>query len=234
MERDDRTAALEEELDDSGKNGKKRRKNTSLELELHTEGSVFVRQKSLAPARRRALKDLCRLCESFAAIAPHVITMNSLLLGASKFAVSSLRSNRAAPATRLVAARCFSSDGVSSTGDDEVKTGIIKYFSYKTQFGFILPDGVDRKSHDDSDLIFIHRNDIKAQQNADGEKFYPGLKRNQRVAFKVSPPDKEGAKCAKAYDLTMEDGELVKENIEKQRAKMERAGMAPDEPAEEK
>jgi len=26
----------------------------------------------------------------------------------------------------------------------------------------------------------------------------------------------------------------VKENIEKQRAKMERAGMAPDEPAEEK
>eukprot|EP00985_Skeletonema_marinoi_P003164 scaffold1316_cov135-Skeletonema_marinoi.AAC.4 len=186
--------------------------------------------------------------------------MNSLLLGASKFAVSSLRSNRAAPATRLVAARCFSSDDVSSTGDDEVKTGIIKYFSYKTQFGFILPDGVDRKSHDDSDLIFIHRNDIKAQQNADGEKFYPGLKRNQRVAFKVSPPDKEGAKCAKAYDLTMADGELVpafqkvstctdqqdmetqivsafdqvKENIEKQRAKMERAGMAPDEPAEEK
>ena len=135
--------------------------------------------------------------------------MNSLLLGASKFAVSSLRSNRAAPATRLVAARCFSSDDVSSTGDDEVKTGIIKYFSYKTQFGFILPDGVDRKSHDDSDLIFIHRNDIKAQQNADGEKFYPGLKRNQRVAFKVSPPEKEGAKCAKAYDLTMADGELV-------------------------
>mmetsp|Transcript_9439 Transcript_9439/g.13937 ORF Transcript_9439/g.13937 Transcript_9439/m.13937 type:complete len:208 (+) Transcript_9439:33-656(+) len=207
--------------------------------------------------------------------------MNSLLLGTSKFAVSSLRSNRAAPATRLVAARCFSSGDDVSSGDDQVKTGIIKYFSYKTQFGFILPDGVDRKSHDDSDLIFIHRNDIKAQQNADGEKFYPGLKRNQRVAFKVSPPDKEGAKCAKAYDLTMADGELVpafqkgyferyiktqkaqfgdrvfqimstctdqqdmetqivsafdqvKENIEKQRAKMERAGMAPDEPAEEK
>ncbi len=128
--------------------------------------------------------------------------MNSFLLGASKFAVSSLISNRAAPATRLVAVRCFSS------GDDEIKTGTIKYFSYKTQFGFILPDGVDKKTHDDKDLIFIHRNDIKAQQNANGEKFYPGLKRNQRVAFKVAPPQ-EGTECAKAYDLTMADGELV-------------------------
>eukprot|EP00986_Skeletonema_menzelii_P006438 scaffold2430_cov146-Skeletonema_menzelii.AAC.10 len=196
--------------------------------------------------------------------------MNNFLIGASKFAVSSLRSNRAAPAARLVAARCFSSDG-----DDEVKTGIIKYFSYKTQFGFILPDGVDKKTHDDNDLIFIHRNDIRAHENADGEKFYPGLKRNQRVAFKVSPPD-GNAKCAKAFDLTMANGDLVppfqkgylerytktqkakfgdkvfaimstctdqqemetqivsafdevKENIEKQRAKMERAGMSADE-----
>ncbi|KAL7500674.1 hypothetical protein ACHAWT_008529 [Skeletonema menzelii] len=196
--------------------------------------------------------------------------MNNFLIGASKFAVSSLRSNHAAPAARLVAARCFSSDG-----DDEVKTGIIKYFSYKTQFGFILPDGVDKKTHDDNDLIFIHRNDIRAHENADGEKFYPGLKRNQRVAFKVSPPD-GNAKCAKAFDLTMANGDLVppfqkgylerytktqkakfgdkvfaimstctdqqemetqivsafdevKENIEKQRAKMERAGMSADE-----
>lgn len=130
--------------------------------------------------------------------------MNNFLIGSSKFAVSSLRSNLAAPATRLVAARCFSS------GDDdiEVKTGIIKYFSYKTQFGFILPDGVDKKTHNDSDLFFIHRNDIRVKENANGEKFYPGLKRNQRVAFKVSPPDEEG-KCAKAYDLTLADGELV-------------------------
>ena len=129
--------------------------------------------------------------------------MNNFLLGASKkFAVSSL-SNRAAPAARLVAARYFSSDG-----DDEVKTGIIKYFSYKTQFGFILPDGVDKNTHDDSDLVFIHRNDIRVHENANGEKFYPGLKRNQRVAFKVSPPD-GNAKCAKAFDLTMANGELV-------------------------
>jgi len=195
--------------------------------------------------------------------------MNSFLLGASKFAVSSLISNRAAPATRLVAVRCFSSC------DDEIKTGTIKYFSYKTQFGFILPDGVNKNTHDDKDLIFIHRNDIKAQQNANGERFYPGLKRNQRVAFKVAPPQ-EGTVCAKAYDLTMADGELVppfqkgylerytktqkaqfgdkvfeimstctdqqdmetqivaafdkvKDNIEKQRAKMERAGMAAGE-----
>lgn len=129
--------------------------------------------------------------------------MNNFLLGASKkFAVLSL-SNRASPAARLVAARCF-----SSAGDDEVKTGIIKYFSYKTQFGFILPDGVDKNTHDDSDLVFIHRNDIRVHENANGEKFYPGLKRNQRVAFKVSPPD-GNAKCAKAFDLTMANGELV-------------------------
>jgi len=195
--------------------------------------------------------------------------MKGFLLGASKFAASSLRSNRAFPAARVVAVRCFSS------GDDEVKTGTIKYFSYKTQYGFILPDGVDKNTHDDKDLIFIHRNDIKAQQNANGEKFYPGLRRNQRVAFKVAPPA-EGAECPKAYDLTMEDGEFVpafqkgyldryaksqkaqfgdkvfeimstctdqqdmetqivaafdkvKESIEKQRAKIERAGMPSDQ-----
>ena len=131
--------------------------------------------------------------------------MNNFLLGASKFAVSSFRSNRAAPAaSRLVAARCLSSDG----DDDEVKTGVIKYFSYRTQFGFILPDGVDKHTHDDSDLVFIHRNDIKAHENANGEKFYPGLRRNLRVAYKVSPPD-ENAKCAKAFDLTLANGELV-------------------------
>ena len=130
--------------------------------------------------------------------------MNNLLIGTSKFAVSSLRRNLAAPATRLVAARCFS----SGDDDNEVKTGSVKYFSYKTQFGFILPDGVDKKTHNDSDLFFIHRNDIKMEANANGEKFYPGLKRNLRVAFKVAPPDEEG-KCAKAYDLTLEDGKLI-------------------------
>mmetsp|Transcript_7615 Transcript_7615/g.11900 ORF Transcript_7615/g.11900 Transcript_7615/m.11900 type:complete len:198 (-) Transcript_7615:220-813(-) len=197
--------------------------------------------------------------------------MNNFLIGSSKFAVSSLRSNLAAPATRLVAARCFS----SGDDDNEVKTGIIKYFSYKTQFGFIIPDGVDKKTHSDSDLFFIHRNDIKTEENANGEKFYPGLKRNLRVAFKVSPADDNG-KSAKAYELTMADGTLVppfqtgylerysksqkaqfgdkvftimstcadqqemetkivsafdqvKENIEKQRAKMERAGVSADE-----
>jgi len=130
--------------------------------------------------------------------------MNNFFIGSSKFAVSSLRSNLAAPATRLVAARCFS----SGDDDNEVKTGIIKYFSYKTQFGFIIPDGVDKKTHSDSDLFFIHRNDIKTEENANGEKFYPGLKRNLRVAFKVSPADDNG-KSAKAYDLTMSDGTLV-------------------------
>jgi cold shock CspA family protein len=129
--------------------------------------------------------------------------MNSFLLGASKFAVSSLHSNRAAPANRLVALRCF-----SSGDDEEVKTGVIQYFSYKTQFGFILPDGIDKGTHKDKDLIFIHRNDIKVHENAGKEKYYPGLKRNLRVAFKVSPPD-EGKESSKAYDLTLEDGNLV-------------------------
>ncbi|KAL7450806.1 hypothetical protein ACHAWC_002659, partial [Mediolabrus comicus] len=110
------------------------------------------------------------------------------------------------------------------------------------------------------------------REGADGEKFYPGLRKNERVAFKVGPPEKEGAKCGKAYDLTLENGDLVpafqpgylerftktqkaqfgdqvfaimstctdqqdmetqivaafdkvKENIERQRAKMERAGV---------
>ena len=128
--------------------------------------------------------------------------MSNIIKGTSRFAASNLRSNRIDSATRFKV-RCFSS------GDEgEVKIGTIKYFSYKTNFGFILPDGVDKHTHDDKDLVFIHRNDIKVQSNLEGEKFYPGLKRNQRVAFKVSPPD-ENTKCSKAYDLTMENGQLV-------------------------
>ncbi len=130
--------------------------------------------------------------------------ISSFLAGvASKCALSPFYSSRAAQATRLVTFRCFSS------AEDEIKTGSIKYFSYKNQFGFILPDGVDKHKHDDSDLVFIHRNDIKPRESADGEKFYPGLRTSQRVAFKVAPPEKEGAKCGKAYDLTLENGELV-------------------------
>lgn len=79
---------------------------------------------------------------------------------------------------------------------------------------------MDKSNHDSKDLCFIHRNDIRridfgndgnaGNGNGNGnagkqDEYFPGLTKNQRVQFKVAPPDK-GKDSARAYDLTLEGG----------------------------
>lgn len=120
----------------------------------------------------------------------------------SGFLLRASKSTTSSSIARLVTMRCFSSSG------DEIKTGTIKYYNYKDRYGFIIPDGVDKDSHDSKDLIFIHQNDIKKQECANEQNVYPVLRKDQRVAFKVSSPT-EGVKRAKAFELTLENGDLI-------------------------
>lgn len=117
--------------------------------------------------------------------------MNRLVTAASKFAVAAHRHNQHAPASaaRFVVARHFSDDS-------GLTLGTVKQFASKGGYGFIIPDGVDPKSHTNDDLIFIHRNDIKALESDDGEKFMGNLKPGMRVQFKISAAP-EGKKHGK-------------------------------------
>ena len=115
--------------------------------------------------------------------------MNRLLQTASKSAASSLRINQAttsSSAVRFLTVRQFS-DSTAAAGDGEITVGTVKYFSFKNQYGFIIPDGVDKRDHSSSDLAFIHRNDIMKADSE--EKFFPGLSKGQRVQFKVGKAD---------------------------------------------
>eukprot|EP00585_Thalassiosira_rotula_P013091 CAMPEP_0196130892 /NCGR_PEP_ID=MMETSP0910-20130528/1104_1 /TAXON_ID=49265 /ORGANISM="Thalassiosira rotula, Strain GSO102" /LENGTH=262 /DNA_ID=CAMNT_0041390275 /DNA_START=18 /DNA_END=806 /DNA_ORIENTATION=+ len=109
-------------------------------------------------------------------------------------------------------------DNDNDDSTSEIKVGTVKYFSFKNSYGFILPDGVDKQNHDSKDLCFIHRNDIRridfGKDGAAGDggnggvDYLPGLTKNQRVQFKVAPPDK-GKDSARAYDLTLEGGNPI-------------------------
>lgn len=146
--------------------------------------------------------------------------MNRLLLTASRSVAPSLRINHGAlsssTAQSFLSARQFSdsaaaADAGTTTNDsaEKIQVGTVKTFSYTNQYGFIIPDGVDPNDHDkNKDLIFVHRKAIKTMEFEDGEKFFPGLKRGQRVQYKVGPPD-EGKLMAKAHDLTQEGGKLI-------------------------
>lgn len=132
-----------------------------------------------------------------------------LLVSASKSVASSLRNN-AASSVRIShpsssSSRFFSSEEASPS--DVLTVGTVKAFYFKTQFGFIIPDGVG-DNPDEKDLVFIHRNDIKTKEYEGGEKFFPGLQPKQRVQFKTVPAEK-GITNLKALDLTLEGGELV-------------------------
>jgi cold shock CspA family protein len=119
------------------------------------------------------------------------MTMNRLLISASKSATSSLHrgTSSTSAAVRFVTARHFSDSAAAATDDDtERKVGTVKTFQLKSQFGFIVPDGVDMLNHENKDLLFVHRTDIRTE-NFDGETFFPALKRGQRVQFNVGPPD---------------------------------------------
>ncbi|KAL9190382.1 hypothetical protein ACHAXT_007593 [Thalassiosira profunda] len=131
-----------------------------------------------------------------------------LLLSASKIpaAASSLRGSYsgASAAARLSAARRFS--GASGA----LTKGEVLSFDARNKFGFIVPDGVDKTDHENKDLFFVHRNDIKAVKS-DGDResaFFPKLRRGQRVEFRAGPPN-EGTEAGKAYDVTLEGGKLV-------------------------
>lgn len=81
--------------------------------------------------------------------------------------------------TILASRRLSSADSASSSSndhdDDDIKVGTVKNFGIKGGFGFIIPDGVDKRTHHARDLIFIHRNDIiDASETKTGEtRNYP-------------------------------------------------------------
>ena len=82
--------------------------------------------------------------------------------------------------TTILAARRLLSSVASSSNDhdddDSIKVGTVKNFGLKGGFGFIIPDGVDKRTHHAKDLIFIHRNDIlvNASETKTGEtRYYP-------------------------------------------------------------
>eukprot|EP00584_Thalassiosira_punctigera_P015637 CAMPEP_0172550474 /NCGR_PEP_ID=MMETSP1067-20121228/29992_1 /TAXON_ID=265564 ORGANISM="Thalassiosira punctigera, Strain Tpunct2005C2" /NCGR_SAMPLE_ID=MMETSP1067 /ASSEMBLY_ACC=CAM_ASM_000444 /LENGTH=225 /DNA_ID=CAMNT_0013338065 /DNA_START=41 /DNA_END=715 /DNA_ORIENTATION=+ len=153
--------------------------------------------------------------------------MNRLLPTASRSASSSLRGARRAagvppsPSMRRLAAsrRRLSSDppaAAAAGGDDdgEFKLGTVKHF--RKDYGFIIPDGVDKYKHSNRELCFVHRSDIKRMsidggregESRESPRYFPGLAKNQRVRFKVAPPD-EGKNSMRAYDVTSEDGTPV-------------------------
>lgn len=170
--------------------------------------------------------------------------MNRLLVSVSKSAASSPWNNRAASAsahahsshshatTRFLAAssRHFSDSAAADSsgdvgggvgggdggGDDEYKIGMIKSFSFRNQYGFIVPDGVDFRNPPQEDLYFVHRNNIRemevtADENNNAsleDRFWPQLKGGMRVRFKAELPA-EGKNSGQATDVTMEDGNLV-------------------------
>ena len=84
--------------------------------------------------------------------------------------------------TTILAARRLSSvaDSASSSSndhddDDTIMLGTVKNFGLKGGFGFIIPDGVDKRTHHAKDLIFIHRNDITvaSETKTGGTRYYP-------------------------------------------------------------
>lgn len=86
----------------------------------------------------------------------------------------------------------------------------MKNFNTNNGWGFIVPDGVDRRNHKEEELVFIHRADIKIRDLGLGEeRYFPSLMPGQRVQFKVGPPANEKAAAGKAYDLTEDGGGLV-------------------------
>mmetsp|Transcript_31082 Transcript_31082/g.65028 ORF Transcript_31082/g.65028 Transcript_31082/m.65028 type:complete len:233 (+) Transcript_31082:56-754(+) len=147
----------------------------------------------------------------------------------SRLAASSLRANNPThriPTTRLFPAR-FSSTSTdaatpsptSTTSDatstdessSDLKTGIVKSFFFRKQFGIIRE--ANPPNPDEPLEYFIHCNDIlrydTSSSSSDQEvKYVPLLKIGQSVEFKVAPPD-DGKKLSKAYDLTLKGGEKV-------------------------
>ena len=59
----------------------------------------------------------------------------------------------------------------TNTGDDDdsddsnIQRGTVKLFNKRHGWGFIIPDGVDKRKHKEEELIFIHRVDIKMRNN---------------------------------------------------------------------
>jgi cold shock CspA family protein len=106
----------------------------------------------------------------------HATTSASAVVSVSATASSS---GSALRCTAILAARRLSSVASSSNDhddDDSIKVGTVKNFGLKGGFGFIIPDGVDKRTHHAKDLIFIHRNDIlvNASETKTGEtRYYP-------------------------------------------------------------
>lgn len=62
-----------------------------------------------------------------------------------------------------------------SNDDDEIKRGTVKNFNTKNGWGFIIPDGIDRRNHKEGELVFIHRADIKIRDvgGTGDDRYYP-------------------------------------------------------------
>ena len=87
----------------------------------------------------------------------------------------------------------------SFTPDDEMKTGTVKFFDRKKQYGFITVDG------NPDDLLFCHVNAVKTIP-VEGEQFSALPPRGARVQFKFDV-NEEGKPCAK--DVTLEGGKCI-------------------------
>ena len=144
--------------------------------------------------------------------------MNRLLITAatraaapSRSCISSTSSYSSFATSRCVFAtsRHFSdttdtSTSTIDTDDDDIKTGVVKHFNTKEAYGFIIPSWIDESKLTENDKIFIHRNDIRRVELADGSSsrglYYPNLRRGDKVQFKLGPPD-EGKKMGKGNCL---------------------------------
>lgn len=138
--------------------------------------------------------------------------MNRLL---KSVVAPTLRINHAAPSSSVVqffGARHFSdSTANDADADDGIKVvGTVRQFSFKNAYGFILPDGIDKDKCKNSDLIFIHRNEIKTLDlGPSGERVFPSLNRDDRVQFKIRAANGDNQSKKAAYDLTLEGGKFV-------------------------
>lgn len=55
--------------------------------------------------------------------------------------------------------------GDDDSDDSNIQRGTVKLFNKRHGWGFIIPDGVDKRKHKEEELIFIHRVDIKMRNN---------------------------------------------------------------------
>ena len=115
--------------------------------------------------------------------------------------------------TRLLSSEALSTDNDGEAPlDEETKYGEIYSFDSNRKYGFIRPDkfettGGHKLKRDE--MIFLHADDV-ATPDIQGESIRPFLTRRTRVQFKIKEVESDKTKTTmKAYDVTLEGGELI-------------------------